>query len=131
MKRKYLVGPIENFPPGSHPIIDVGGRSIGIYNVDGKIHAIANVCPHALAPICRGAVTGTYLPSGVGEYVFGMEGRVLRCIWHGWEFDVLTGESLFGIDRRRLAIFPAAVEDGQVVVTMRPRSGHQEDPDLE
>ena len=119
MKDRFPVGRVEDFPPGSHPIVDVGGRSLGIYNVDGALYAVQNLCPHALAPICMAPVTGTYLPSAPGEFVYGLEGRVLRCTWHGWEYDIRTGEALFGTERRRLATFPVTVEAGQVFVTMR------------
>ena len=46
---------------------------------------------------------------------------MLRCVWHGWEFDVVTGRALFGIDKRKLLTFPVTVEGDQVMVTMRPR----------
>jgi nitrite reductase (NADH) small subunit len=121
-KQQFVLGRVEDFPPGAHPILTVGGREIGVYNVDGEYYAVQNICPHALAPICRGPIGGTLLPTAPGEdFQPGMEGRVLRCVWHGWEFDVVTGEALFGIDKRKLKTFPVAVEDGQLVVTMRAR----------
>jgi nitrite reductase/ring-hydroxylating ferredoxin subunit len=122
MKERFVVGTVDSFPEGSHPIVEVGGRLIGIYNVNGSYFAIQNTCPHALAPICMASVGGTFMPSGPGVFDYGMNGRVLRCPWHGWEFDIATGEALFGIDRRRLATFPVYVEDGKVVVIMRSRS---------
>ncbi len=119
-RQQFVLGPVEDFPPGSHPIISVAGREIGVYNVDGEFHAVQNICPHALAPICRGPIGNTALPTAPGEdFQLGMDGRVLRCVWHGWEFDVVTGEALFGIDKRKLKTFPISVEDGQLVVTMR------------
>jgi len=121
MKEHFVVGPMDSFPAGSHPIIEVGGRSIGVYNVDGNFYAIQNICPHALAPICMAHVSGTYVPSAPGELIYGMEGRVLRCPWHGWEYDIATGEALFGMDRRRLATYPVSIVNDHVVVTMRPR----------
>lgn len=99
----------------------MGGRSVGITNVDGTYYAVHNVCPHALAPICMGELKGTMLPSRPGELEYGLEGLVLRCTWHGWEFDIRSGEALFGTDPRRLLTFPVRVEAGQVVVRMRPR----------
>src|SRR3954454_1437467 len=120
-KQQFVLGHVDDFPPGSHPIVTAGGREIGVYNVDGKLYAVQNVCPHALAPICRGQIGGTTLPSKPGEeFTFGMEGRVLRCVWHGWEFDVVSGSALFGIDKRKLRTFPVTVDGDQVLVTMRP-----------
>ena len=121
-KQQFVLGHVDDFPPGSHPILSVGGREIGVYNVEGKLYAVQNICPHALAPICRGTIGGTLLPSAPGEdFKPGLEGRVLRCVWHGWEFDVVTGHALFGIDKRKLLTFPVTVEGDQVMVTMRPR----------
>jgi 3-phenylpropionate/trans-cinnamate dioxygenase ferredoxin subunit len=121
-EERFVVGPVEDFPPGSHPIVEIGGREVGIYNADGTFYAVQNLCPHALAPICISPLTHTNLPSRPGEaFTPGLEGRVLRCVWHAWEFDVTTGEALFGTDHRKLKTFPVEVEDGQVVVTLRPR----------
>jgi nitrite reductase (NADH) small subunit len=62
--------------------------------VGGKLVAYRNVCPHAGAPVCQGRVCGTTLPGEVGEYSLAREGEILRCPWHGWEFDLLTGLQL-------------------------------------
>lgn len=80
---------------GQRTLVSVQGREVGLFRVSGRIVAIVNVCPHRGAPVCRGQVTGTALPSPPGEYRWGREGEVLRCPWHGWEFDLLNGESLF------------------------------------
>ena len=123
---EFDVGHINDIPDGSHRIVTVSGREIGIYNVGGTLHAVLNACAHALAPICVNGLTGTNLPSGPDEFEYGMEGRVLRCPWHGWEFDVVTGESLFGTDRRRLKTFPVTVVDGRILLTMRSRLARSE-----
>ena len=85
-------------------------------NVDGRLFAIRNVCPHQGAPLCTGVVGGTMLPSAPHEYVYGMGGKVIRCPWHKFEFDLETGRSLHDPDRLRVATFPVTVEDGRVVV---------------
>jgi nitrite reductase (NADH) small subunit len=56
------------------------------------------------------------LPSRPQEYVLGYEDRVLRCPWHGWEFDLETGESLFDPERWRVRVYPVRVEDGEILV---------------
>ena len=121
-KQRFVVGPISELPVGAKKILELGGRSVGIYNSRGTLYAVQNVCPHALAPICFADPSGTMLPSAPGELKYGMDGLVLRCPWHNWEYDIRTGEALFGTDRRRLATFPVTVEEGQVVVTIRPRA---------
>lgn len=120
-RQRFVVGTVEDFPAGSKKILDVGGRSIGVYNSRGSLYAIQNLCPHALAPLALADPTGTMLPCEPGKFVYGLEGLVLRCGWHNWEYDIRTGESLFNVDRRRVTTFPVAVEDGKVIVTLRPR----------
>jgi nitrite reductase (NADH) small subunit len=121
-KKRFVVCPVSELPLGAKKIVDLGDRTIGVYNSRGTLYAVQNTCPHALAPICIADPSGTMLPSAPGEVKYGMEGLVLRCPWHNWEYDIRTGEALFGTDRRRLATFPVTVEDGQVVVTIRTRA---------
>lgn len=98
----------------------VDGRSIGVFNVHGSFYALKNSCIHDQAPVCLGTIGATYLPSAPGEYVRGMESQVLRCPWHGWEFDITTGRSLFD-PNTRLVSYPVTIEDGQLVVEIGGR----------
>ncbi|MFQ5426104.1 MAG: Rieske (2Fe-2S) protein [Gaiellales bacterium] len=108
---------LEELPPGSRRIFDVGGRSIGVFNVGGELFAVRNACPHQGARLCLGTVSGTMLPSDPYEYLYGREGRVLRCPWHGWEFDLDTGEKLFDAAvPARVKTYQVRAEDGRVIV---------------
>jgi 3-phenylpropionate/trans-cinnamate dioxygenase ferredoxin subunit len=104
-------------PAGARRVVSVGGRSIGVFNVGGALYAVRNACPHQGARLCEGTVGGTMLPSDPCEYRYGLEGRVLRCPWHGWEFDLETGEKLFDpASNARVKTYRVAVEDGDVVI---------------
>src|SRR3954469_22148596 len=107
----YLVevAKIDEIPSGARKLVEVGGRQIGIFHLSDTFVAVLNVCPHELAPVCLGRVTGTTLPSPPGVYIWGREGEILACPWHGWEFDLVTGQAL--ADRRRLRMFPVVVRD--------------------
>lgn len=129
-RQHFVVGSLDDYPVGSKKIINVGGRTVGIYNSGGTLYSVQNVCAHALAPICMADLSGTMLPSPPGQLEYGMEGVVLRCPWHGWEYDVRTGEALFGTDRRRLATFPVTVQDDKVIITMRPRKTEEPEKQL-
>lgn len=110
-KRTIPVCPAAELPPGARRIIEVGdGRSIGVFNVHGNYYALRNLCPHAGAELCRGIVTGMNEPAGVGEFRWTREGEILRCPWHGWEFDILTGRSVFCPEKVRVATYETAVE---------------------
>lgn len=106
----HLVARVDEIPVGGRKIVDVAGRSIGVFNVDGTYYAVRNLCPHQQAPLCEGRVTGTTLPSPPGEYRLGLAGRVLRCPWHAWEFDLATGRSLFDPQRCRVRSYEVSVE---------------------
>lgn len=100
----------SNLPPGERKIVELGGKSIGIFNVDGRFHALRNVCPHQFAPLCEGKITGYAAPSPVGEYTWASAGGIIRCPWHGWEFDIATGRSIFNPHRVRTQSLPVTVE---------------------
>src|ERR1700754_137335 len=100
------LGPFSEFPDGCVRVVEVEDRSVGVVRRGSELFAILNVCPHRAAPVCEGELTGTMLPSAPGELRYGMEGLVLRCPWHGWEFDVRSGESVAGVDSRRLRTCP-------------------------
>ena len=56
------------------------------------------------------------LPSEPQEYVWGMENRILQCPWHGYEFDIETGKTIYDPDDLRVKVYPVSVEDGKVVL---------------
>jgi nitrite reductase (NADH) small subunit len=67
---------------------------IGVFRLGTEYFAYRNVCPHAGAPVCEGKICGTTLPSDVYKYEYSADKKVLRCPWHGWEFDLKTGAHL-------------------------------------
>ena len=98
------------------------GRSVAVFNIGGEFFAYRNICPHQYAAICHGRITGTMLPSDPGTFVYGLENSVVRCPWHNWEFNVRTGRSLFTNEPRRLAPVELRIEDGWIVVQVKPHS---------
>ncbi|MSO94874.1 MAG: Rieske (2Fe-2S) protein [Thermoleophilia bacterium] len=113
---RHVVCTVDELPPGSRKIIDVDGRSIGIFNIGGELKAIRNICPHHGAPLCIGDLSGTMLPSDPGVYIYGMENRVLRCPWHGYEFNIDTGRTLYDPNDLRVKMYPVEIEEGRVVI---------------
>jgi nitrite reductase/ring-hydroxylating ferredoxin subunit len=130
----HVVAPTSDLPPGARRIIEVEGRSIGVFNIGGRFYALRNACPHQGAPLCLGSIGGTMVESKPGEYLWAREGEILRCPWHGWEFDVTNGQSVFNPHRTRVRsyevsvrspendddpsveTFPVSVESGVIVV---------------
>ncbi len=109
---RYVIAPISEVPPGARKIVEVAGRSLGVFNIDGEIFALRNRCPHQGGPLCAGRLSGFLQASIPGEYVYSRPGEVLRCPWHGWEFDVRTGQSWFDPARTRVRSYEASVIPG-------------------
>ncbi len=108
---KHIVGKVSELTPGDRKIVEAEGRSIGVFNVHGDFFAIRNSCPHQAAPLCLGSIKGMTMPSKPGEYIWSREGEILRCPWHGWEFDITTGRSIFNPHRTRVKAYDVTVED--------------------
>ena len=115
--QRWFVARTEEIPVGERKLVTVKRHSVGVFNVGGEFVAVLNLCPHELAPVCRGPVGGTTLPSKPGAWKWGREGEILSCPWHGWEFDLLTGRSIAD-PRIRVRTYPVEVEDGDIFVVL-------------
>ena len=104
---------------GERRMVEVDGREVGVLNVEGDYYAIANTCAHMGGPVCegkvQGALKGEFLGPGkrVNEYF--ADELAIACPWHGWEYDLATGEHL-GDDDIRIPTYDVVVEDGTVFV---------------
>lgn len=112
---KYVVGTVDEIPPGSRKVVEIARRSVGVFNVKGRYYAIRNQCPHAGGPMCEGITSGLVRSERPGHYDYIMRGEILRCPWHGWEFEIATGQSWFDPAKTKVAAYPAAVESGQTL----------------
>lgn len=112
---KYVVGTVEEIGPGSKKIVEIAGRSIGVFNVNGEFFAILNRCPHQAGPLCKGNAYGFLKSGGVGEYEYSRPGEIVRCPWHGWEFDVRTGQSWFDPVQVRVRRYNVTVTPGSAL----------------
>ena len=111
----HVVGTTDEIGPGQRKIVEIDGRSIGIFNVDGRYYALRNTCPHAGARLCEGTLSGLVTSGGPGEYTYEREGEILRCPWHGWEFDLERGHALWE-DGYAAKVVPVRVESGRVLI---------------
>ena len=115
--RSHVVCAAADLPVGARRIVEVDGRSIGVFNVHGTLYALHNGCPHKAGPLCEGPICGTTLPTEDYGLAYGREGELVRCAWHGWEFEIATGRSVAD-PSVRARTYPVTVEDGEVVVTL-------------
>lgn len=124
-KARYVVGAVADFPPGSHRVVDVGNRQVGVFNIDGRFFALPNICPHQTGPVCEGKrLSGTFRADAETgwrrEWIH--DGEVIVCPWHGLEYHVPTGQCL-AFPHIRLRRYEVMVEDDEVVVLMAPPRG--------
>jgi len=112
----HVVAATVDFPPGSRRLIEVDGRAIVVFNVKGEYFALLNKCPHNGGSLAAGVVTGLLQSHAPGTYIYTREGEIIRCPWHGWEFDVKTGKSFCSVIKARARAFPVHIEPGQTIV---------------
>jgi nitrite reductase/ring-hydroxylating ferredoxin subunit len=114
---KYVVATVEEIPPGSRKIVEVAGRSIGVFNVNGEFFALRNRCPHQGGPLCEGRQWGALRAEVPGAYEYSRPGEILTCSWHGWEFDLRTGQSWCDPQRLRVRRYDVYVESGATIAS--------------
>lgn len=110
MANRHMIARVRDFPPGTRRIVMVDNTEIGVFNVDGTYYALRSSCPHQGAPLCRGRVVGTTMSTRPYETVYVREGEIIKCPWHGWEFDILTGRSVFNPHKVRVRTYDVTVE---------------------
>ena len=108
---KYVVAAADEIPPGGRKIVDVAGRSIGVFNVDGEYFALRNRCPHQGGALCEGKLWGVLKADKPGAFEYSPTREILTCPWHGWEFHVRTGQSWCDPVRLRVRRYDVTVED--------------------
>jgi nitrite reductase/ring-hydroxylating ferredoxin subunit len=113
---RYVVAAVDEIPPGGRKIVTVAGRSIGIFNVNGEFFALRNRCPHQGGPLCEGKTWGMLVARVPGELEYTRAGEILTCAWHGWEFDIRTGQSWCSPERLRVRRYDVSVEPGDALI---------------
>lgn len=112
----HVVAKAEELPPGTRKLVQIGSRSIVVLNINGELFALSDKCPHKGGSLCKGKLTGAVASTEPGHYDYSRPGEILRCPWHGWEFDVRTGRSWCDPRRMRLVNYAVSVEPGAKVV---------------
>ncbi|HEY7968010.1 MAG TPA: Rieske 2Fe-2S domain-containing protein [Solirubrobacteraceae bacterium] len=112
---KVVVAPLEDFPPDTRKLVRVGGREIGVFRVGDSFYAVRNRCPHQGAPLCIGRVFSRIVSAQPGEFELAGGPPLLVCPWHGWQYDVATGQSYSPGDPR-VKSYGVSVESGSELV---------------
>lgn len=94
------VCPLVGLPPGSHALADLEGTPVAVFNLEGALYAIHDVCSHDGAEIADGR----------------LDGDQIICPRHGARFCLKTGQVTKPPAYEDIATFPVRVEDGQVQI---------------
>ena len=113
---KHVVAAVGEIPPGTRKLAQVNGRAIVVFNLGGEFFALNNRCPHRGGSLCHGRQTGLVESDGPGDYRYSRPGEIIRCPWHGWEFDIRTGQSWCDPTRVRARRYAVSVEPGTRLV---------------
>jgi 3-phenylpropionate/trans-cinnamate dioxygenase ferredoxin subunit len=112
---RAVIGRVEDFPASGRKLVEVNGREIGVFRVDGKFHAVLNRCPHLGGPLCFGQIVNPVSSSGPGDVRIDQTRSLLTCPWHNWEFDLATGQSFWDPAKMHTRPFPVDVETGEAI----------------
>jgi nitrite reductase/ring-hydroxylating ferredoxin subunit len=96
---RVVVGKVQDVTPGQGKVVEAGDKTLAVFNVDGRLYAIDNTCPH------RGG------PLGDGD----LDGTLVTCPWHAWRWDVTTGANANN-PAVRVDCYPVTVEGTDLVV---------------
>ncbi len=94
------VAKLADVTPGQPPRVEVGGAAVVLARVGDQVFACGDTCAHKGGPLSGGKLTGTRL----------------ACPWHGWMYDVRTGDCVFPGRGARVPSYPVRVDAGEVFV---------------
>jgi 3-phenylpropionate/trans-cinnamate dioxygenase ferredoxin subunit len=123
---KVVVARVADFDPGTRRIVKVGGRSIGVFRVGDRYFAVRNRCPHQGGPLAAGRVFRRMLADGPGQVRLDSS-MLISCPWHGWQWDMETGEA-YAPDDPRVRSYPVTVEPGERVACALQTAADREEP---
>jgi nitrite reductase/ring-hydroxylating ferredoxin subunit len=102
MGRLVKIAETTEVPPGTARAVDVEGRAVALFNIDGTYYAIDGTCTHRGGPLSEGEVDGT----------------VVTCPWHGARYDVTTGQVLGPPASKGVARYSVRVDGNDVKIEL-------------
>lgn len=93
------IAEVSDFPPGTARELVVAGRIVALFRVDDEFYALDGICPHQGGPLGKGK----------------LQGCIVTCPWHGWQFDVRTGQHQVNASLRH-ASFPIRISGAAVLM---------------
>ena len=97
---RVKIATVDQIPEGEGRVCEAAGRTLAVFNADGRFYAMDNSCTH------RGG------PLGEGE----LDGTTVTCPWHGWRWDVTTGANVNNPDYRQFLKLGEIPQPSQIFV---------------
>ena len=91
--KKYVVSEVDSIAEREVRRFEIGGKAIALARLNGEFFALIDRCPHGGAPLSGGRFAHQVESDGPGDYRVCRADELLRCPWHGWEYDLRTGQS--------------------------------------
>jgi nitrite reductase/ring-hydroxylating ferredoxin subunit len=119
---RHVVAGADEIVDGERVVTQIKGREIAVFKLEGEYYAYLNWCAHQGGPCGEGALSGTRIAEWVPEdgdveTSWEREDEILNCPWHGWEYDLRSGECL---SRQGVTLpsYPVEIVDEEIVVTL-------------
>ncbi len=110
----HLVAGVDDLPEGRVKTVTAETHSMALTHLDGEYHAMDNRCPHQGGPL------------GEGSMEVDNDGKcMLRCPWHGWDFDPKTGLPPGGHEDTGQKMFPVEVREDGIYIGMEADAPHE------
>jgi nitrite reductase/ring-hydroxylating ferredoxin subunit len=93
------MGKLSELPPGKVLEKSILARRVAVFNVNGRLYGIESDCKHMRASLANGEV----------------KDGLIKCRWHGWRYNLETGECL-NLKKTRLKIYPVTIEGDDIFV---------------
>jgi nitrite reductase/ring-hydroxylating ferredoxin subunit len=119
---KFVVARLDEFPPGERRVVRAGGREIGVFRIEDRFFAVRNRCPHQGGPLCVGRVFPRVVSDVPGVFRLDEGPPLLVCPWHGWQYDMASGQSYVPGDPH-VRSYDVTVEPGRVIADQLAAAG--------
>jgi 3-phenylpropionate/trans-cinnamate dioxygenase ferredoxin subunit len=110
---RHVVARVGEIPPNGSKRVEVKGRHIALFHVNGEYFALTDRCPHEGGSLCAGRLVGLVTSKEPGRYDYARPHEFVQCSWHGWEFDIRTGQSWCDPDSIRARTYQVTVQSGE------------------
>jgi nitrite reductase (NADH) small subunit len=122
---EHLVGNVNEFEGNKIKVVNVKGKSIGVYEHNGNFYSMLNYCPHQGGPLCEGGklfpkIDAEVTSKGKVREFHDCENVVVSCPLHGWEFDAKSGVCLADA-KRKVPTYQVKTEGDKVYLVLPER----------